>query len=160
MRDNGARLHRTPVNPRPSESLGHGGATERSKPKQQVQRTKRRMFDPRGHETHTISAATRHMARTLCQRRHPEAHRTRHLSLTAVAAELGFTAVARTAFARRTARSRTKSAPTPHSDSGPSWHTPRTFRGLVVGSTEGPSGKVRMRPPAHFGTPPTRIVAP
>eukprot|EP00959_Pyramimonas_sp_CCMP1952_P256789 5364786-Pyramimonas_sp.AAC.1 len=38
-------------------------------------------------------------------------------------------------------------------------HTPHTVRGPRGSSTEGPSGRVRMASPPHFGTPLTRFVA-
>eukprot|EP00959_Pyramimonas_sp_CCMP1952_P127224 2661260-Pyramimonas_sp.AAC.1 len=38
--------------------------------------------------------------------------------------------------------------------------TPHTLRGPTSSSTEGPSGRVRMRAPAHFLTPLTRFGAP
>eukprot|EP00959_Pyramimonas_sp_CCMP1952_P277182 5794724-Pyramimonas_sp.AAC.1 len=38
--------------------------------------------------------------------------------------------------------------------------TPHEDRGPTGSSTRGPSGRVCKRPPAHFGTPLTRIVPP
>eukprot|EP00959_Pyramimonas_sp_CCMP1952_P320293 6702891-Pyramimonas_sp.AAC.1 len=42
----------------------------------------------------------------------------------------------------------------------PCRHPPHTVRGLIGGSTEGPSGKASMAPPPNFGTTLTRFVAP
>eukprot|EP00959_Pyramimonas_sp_CCMP1952_P302329 6325866-Pyramimonas_sp.AAC.1 len=46
----------------------------------------------------------------------------------------------------------------------PFWHTPRTVGGPIESSNEGPSGRVRIRPPRppgfYFGTPLTRFMAP
>eukprot|EP00959_Pyramimonas_sp_CCMP1952_P101400 2121243-Pyramimonas_sp.AAC.1 len=48
----------------------------------------------------------------------------------------------------------------PRESPRPFRHTPHEDRGPVGSSTEGPNGRVRMCPPAHFGTPFTRFVAP
>eukprot|EP00959_Pyramimonas_sp_CCMP1952_P230366 4816191-Pyramimonas_sp.AAC.1 len=48
----------------------------------------------------------------------------------------------------------------PHAYSGPCGHTPHTFGCPIGGSTEGSSGRVRMRTRVHLGTSFTRFVAP
>ena len=47
----------------------------------------------------------------------------------------------------------------PHAYSGPFRHTPHTFRSPIGGSTEGSSGRVRMRTRVHLGTPLKRSLA-
>ena len=47
-----------------------------------------------------------------------------------------------------------------HASPGPFRHTPHTVRGPIESSTEGPCGRVRLRPHADLSTPLTRCVAP
>ena len=47
-----------------------------------------------------------------------------------------------------------------HGAAAPFWHTPHTFRGPIRSSTEGFSGRVRMRDRAHFDAPVILFVAP